>query len=281
MCPEIYDDDNLESGETDELTTPTEASVITCPLFPPCPPFPNCPNCGPCLQKIKFKTNRIPVVLDRDVSAYVQQLDDGVLLTVEDQHGETTGTIFNGKSAYELAVKHGYVGSETEWLASLIGASIVDISIDEITGIITFTLSNGETFVSSGSVRGISVVMEAEEIHEDDDEEKPIDKIVYKYYTLDGGIRSDVPFAIYETVNGSRIVGITPAQPEREGNPYTISVYNPYTQTTEEFTIIAPEGDIHHAGLADVAFSGEMTDLITTTPAILNCGTSTEVVDIC
>lgn len=33
--------------------------------------------------------------------------------------------------------------------------------------------------------------------------------------------------------------------------------------------------------LSQVAFSGEMNDLLTTLPTILYCGTSTEVVDIC
>ena len=281
MIPKGYEK-LLNSQNSDEANS-CNGSCPPCPPCPPDTPFPPIPdtNCGPCGPKIACKIDRIPVVLDRDVSAYVTQLDEGVLVTVEDPNGETHGTIYNGKSAYEIAVKEGYVGTEEEWIASLTGASVTNVSIDEITGIITFTLSNGETFVSSGSVRGISVVMEAEEIHEDDDEEKPIDKIVYKYYTLDGGHQSEEPFATYETVNGSRIVGITPAEPEREGNPYIISVYNPYTQLTEEYTIIAPEGDIHDMGLADVAFSGEMTDLITTLPAILNCGTSTEVVDIC
>lgn len=269
------------------LNSQTSDTPITCPddcepCFPPTP-FPPIPDnsCGPCGPAIACKIDRIPVVLDRDVSAYVTQLDEGVLLTVEDPNGQTSGTIYNGKSAYELAVKHGYEGTETEWIASLTGASISNISIDELTGIITFTLSNGETFVSSGSVRGISVIMEAEEIHEDDDVEKPVDKVVYKYYTLDGDVKSDEPFATYETVNGSRIVSITPAQTEKEGNPYTISIYNPYTQEIEEFTIIAPKGDIDDAGLADVAFTGEMNDLKTTLPSVLNCGTSTEVVEIC
>ena len=276
--------ENNEGLENDSLENSTDTSCFPCPPFPPCPPptpFPPIPDtsCGPCVQKIPCKIDRIPVVLDRDVSAYVTQLDEGVLLTVEDPNGETHGTIFNGKTAYELAVKHGYEGTEEEWLASLVGASVTNISIDPITGVVTFTLSNGQIFQSEGSLKGISVEMDAEEIHQDNDPEKPIDKIVYKYYSVDGGVRSEEPFGVYETINGSRIIDIQPTLPEGAGNPYTISVYNPYTQTTEEYTIIAPGVD--PSRLSQVAFSGEMNDLRTTLPSILYCGTSTEVVDIC
>lgn len=272
-----------ENSENEELQNSCNGLDSCCPPCPSTPstPFPPIPDdsCGPCMQKIPVKINRVPVILDRDVSAYVTQLDEGVLLTVEDQHGETNGTIFNGKSAYQIAVKHGYVGTEQEWLASLVGASVTNIIIDPTTGVVTFEMSTGEVFTSEGSLKGISVEMDAEEIHQDNDPQKPVDKIVYKYYSVDGGVRSDEPFGVYETINGSRITDIQPAQTEISGNPYTIYVYNPGTQTTSTYTIIAP--GLTPADLAEVAITGEMNDLKTTLPSILYCGTSTEVVDIC
>lgn len=66
----------------------------------------------------------------------VQENEDGALISITDNDDTTTAQIYNGKdgergadgrqgvdgkSAYEIAVEHGYIGSEAEWLASLKG----------------------------------------------------------------------------------------------------------------------------------------------------------------
>ncbi len=63
-------------------------------------------------------------------SAYELAVDNGYLGTVEEWLASLVGEVgatgqagANGQSAYELAVKNGYKGSETEWLASLVGAA--------------------------------------------------------------------------------------------------------------------------------------------------------------
>lgn len=64
-------------------------------------------------------------------------LAEAKILVMEGQKGKTGDT---GKSAYQLAVEHGYDGSETEWLASLKGErgdSIVDAEYDPETKTLT------------------------------------------------------------------------------------------------------------------------------------------------
>lgn len=66
----------------------------------------------------------------------VAENEDGALITITDNGDTTTAQIYNGqdgergadgrqgvdgKSAYEIAVEHGYTGTESEWLASLKG----------------------------------------------------------------------------------------------------------------------------------------------------------------
>lgn len=63
-------------------------------------------------------------------SAYELAVDKGYIGTVEEWLASLVGEAgakgqngANGQSAYEIAVKNGYIGTETEWLASLVGAS--------------------------------------------------------------------------------------------------------------------------------------------------------------
>ncbi len=71
-------------------------------------------------------------------------------------------------SAYEIAKKNGFVGTEQEWLDSLIGTdgkdgvSITDVSINHITGEMTVTLSTGQTIelgnvVGSNGIDGVGI----------------------------------------------------------------------------------------------------------------------------
>lgn len=59
--------------------------------------------------------------------ASVSKTDSTVTISIRDKVGQTTATISDGekgadgKSAYEVAVDNGYVGTEAEWLQSLIG----------------------------------------------------------------------------------------------------------------------------------------------------------------
>ena len=67
------------------------------------------------------------------ISANVQQTSSGAVITIVDNDKTTTATITdgtngvngvngtNGKSAYDIAVKNGYIGTEQEWLLSLKG----------------------------------------------------------------------------------------------------------------------------------------------------------------
>lgn len=48
----------------------------------------------------------------------------------------------NGKSAYEIAVEQGFVGTEDEWIASLKPNSIIDVTVDYM-GKVVITLSDG------------------------------------------------------------------------------------------------------------------------------------------
>ena len=59
-----------------------------------------------------------------------EQMKSGVVITIVDADGETSATLHNGangekgtdgKSAYQIAVEHGYQGSESDWLSSLKG----------------------------------------------------------------------------------------------------------------------------------------------------------------
>jgi len=61
-------------------------------------------------------------------SAYELAVDKGYIGTVEEWLASLVGEVgaagqagANGQSAYEIAIKNGYTGTETEWLASLVG----------------------------------------------------------------------------------------------------------------------------------------------------------------
>lgn len=68
-------------------------------------------------------------------SASVSKSGDTVTITIQDKLGQTTATVrdgqngsdgTDGKSAYEIAVDEGFVGTESEWLASLVGEKGAD-----------------------------------------------------------------------------------------------------------------------------------------------------------
>lgn len=63
------------------------------------------------IKAIAKTTETVPVAVDADGMAWVPQQSGG--------SGSSTGA--DGKSAYEIAVKNGYKGTEAEWLASLKG----------------------------------------------------------------------------------------------------------------------------------------------------------------
>lgn len=49
----------------------------------------------------------------------------GITINVENADGQTNnGTVWNGLSAYEIALNNGFIGTEKEWLESIIGASV-------------------------------------------------------------------------------------------------------------------------------------------------------------
>lgn len=57
-----------------------------------------------------------------------------------------------GFSAYEIAVQHGFEGSEEDWLASLVGNGIANTELnDDYTLTLTYTDGTSDT---TGSIRG-------------------------------------------------------------------------------------------------------------------------------
>lgn len=56
-----------------------------------------------------------------DTVAGFDENGNPILINISDLGGSGTGA--DGKSAYEIAVDHGFVGTEEEWLDSLIGAN--------------------------------------------------------------------------------------------------------------------------------------------------------------
>jgi len=47
--------------------------------------------------------------------------------------GTINMTLYHGLSAYEIAVEHGFVGTEEEWLESLKASAVVEFRINENT----------------------------------------------------------------------------------------------------------------------------------------------------
>lgn len=49
----------------------------------------------------------------------------GIIINVENADGQTdNGIVWNGLSAYEIALNNGFIGTEEEWLESIIGSSV-------------------------------------------------------------------------------------------------------------------------------------------------------------
>lgn len=74
-------------------------------------------------RKVEIEVNRAGIKGDTGKTAYQSYLDtttDNPVLTEAEWSERAKGD--DGKSAYEVAVENGYVGSETDWLASLKGA---------------------------------------------------------------------------------------------------------------------------------------------------------------
>lgn len=74
-------------------------------------------------RKVEIEVNRAGIKGDTGKTAYQSYLDtttDNPVLTEAEWSERAKGD--DGKSAYEVAVENGYVGSETDWLLSLKGA---------------------------------------------------------------------------------------------------------------------------------------------------------------
>lgn len=52
-------------------------------------------------------------------TAKVEKEGNKVTITITDKNGTTTAVVLDGKSSYEIAVEHGFDGTEEEWLESL------------------------------------------------------------------------------------------------------------------------------------------------------------------
>ena len=67
--------------------------------------------------------------------------------------GNIMHTVLKGLSAYELAVKNGYVGTEEEWLESLIGKGIDSVELTE-DGYLTLTFTKGGSYTTPVPIKG-------------------------------------------------------------------------------------------------------------------------------
>ena len=67
--------------------------------------------------------------------------------------GNIIHTILKGLSAYEIAIKNGYVGTEEEWLESLIGNGIDSVELTN-DGYLTLIFTKGGSYTTPISIKG-------------------------------------------------------------------------------------------------------------------------------
>lgn len=67
--------------------------------------------------------------------------------------GNIMATVLKGLSAYEVAVKSGFVGTEEEWLQSLVGNGIDSMSMNP-DGFLTIIYTNGDSYTTPISLKG-------------------------------------------------------------------------------------------------------------------------------
>ena len=67
--------------------------------------------------------------------------------------GNIIYTILKGLSAYEIAIKNGYVGTEEEWLESLIGNGIDSVELTN-DGYLTLIFTKGGSYTTPISIKG-------------------------------------------------------------------------------------------------------------------------------
>lgn len=67
--------------------------------------------------------------------------------------GNIMHTILKGLSAYEIAVKHGYVGTEEEWLESLVGKGIESVELTD-DGYLTLVFTKGGSYTTPVPIKG-------------------------------------------------------------------------------------------------------------------------------
>lgn len=77
----------------------------------------------------------------------------GTISSSVDLSGNIMYTILKGLSAYEVAVKNGFVGTEEEWLESLVGNGIDTVSIDD-DGYLTLVFTKGSSYTTPISIKG-------------------------------------------------------------------------------------------------------------------------------
>lgn len=77
----------------------------------------------------------------------------GTVSSSVDLSGNIMYTILKGLSAYEVAVKNGFVGTEEEWLESLVGNGIDTVSIDS-DGYLTLVFTKGGSYTTPISIKG-------------------------------------------------------------------------------------------------------------------------------
>lgn len=70
-----------------------------------------------------------------------------------DVSGNIMHTILKGLSAYEIAVKHGYTGTEEEWLESLIGKGIESVELTN-DGYLVLVFTKGGSYTTPVPIKG-------------------------------------------------------------------------------------------------------------------------------
>lgn len=91
----------------------------------------------------------------------------------------------NGQSAYEVAVKNGYIGTEEEWLNSLIGKqgptgiSVVKVEKTKTEGLIdTYTITYSDESTSTFQITNGKTPVKGTDYFDDNDKQEIVDDVV-------------------------------------------------------------------------------------------------------
>lgn len=96
------------------------------------------------------------IAINNKISGTLSSMDEkisGTLSSSANMSGNIMATVLKGLSAYEVAVKNGFVGSEEEWLESLIGNGIDSATINQ-DYTLTIFYTDGTSYTTPVSLKG-------------------------------------------------------------------------------------------------------------------------------